>query len=81
MRVSTDRFNHTKADKTFTAESSDLERGWMNGVTLVSPRGTTASFFIIKTHYDAGHEDITHWELVCTTNPKVAGYKMLIWND
>lgn len=81
MRISTDKFNHDPNDKSFFTEASDLPHGWMDGITLVSPRGTTASFFLKETHYDATHEDITHWTFVCSTNPKVAGYKLVIFND
>lgn len=81
MRITTDKFIHNVKDKTFTAEASDLPHGWMDGITLVSPRKTTAAFFLKETHYDAGHEDITHWTLICSTNPKVVDYKMVIFND
>lgn len=81
MRISTDKFTHDPNDKTFCAEASDLEHGWMQGITLVSPRGTTASFFHQETHYDTSHEDITHWTFVCSSNPKAADYKLVIFND
>lgn len=81
MRVSVEQFTHDKAAKTFTAEASDLSPGWMSGVTLVHPkRLTTASFFIKETHWDEGHEDITHWTLT-SSNPRVAGYRVVILND
>lgn len=82
MRVSSDMFLHNKADKIFSVDSSDLGHGWMEGVTLVSPRNTTANFFLKETHRDGTPDnEITHWTLVCSTNPKVAGYKMVIFND
>ncbi len=81
MRISTDKFSHDPNKKEFYAEASDLENGWMNGITLVSPRGTTASFFLKETHYDATHEDITHWTFVCSSNPKAADYTVVIFND
>ncbi len=81
VRISTDKFSHNPTEKTFYAEASDLPHGWMDGITLVSPRGTTASFFLKETKYDASHEDITEWVFVCSTNPKVIDYTLVIFND
>lgn len=80
MRINTDKFLHNSQEKTFTAEASDLPVGWINGVTLVSPRKTTAAFFISKIILDAEGE-ITSWIFRCSTNPKVADYSMVIVND
>ncbi len=84
MRISTDKFSHNPTEKTFVSEASDLESGWINGITLVSPRGTTAAFFLSETIREPSeHEqgDITEWVFRCSTNPKVAGYKLVIFND
>ena len=80
MRVSTDLFTHDKLQKTFTIESSSLQHGWIDGITLISPRGNAASFFL-KERTDDKDGDVTHWTFTCSTNPKVAGYKMVIFND
>lgn len=80
MRITTDKFLHNVEEKTFTAEASDLPHGWIDGITLVSPRKTTAAFFLKEKHYDADL-DITHWTFICSTNPKVVDYKMIIFND
>lgn len=81
MRISTDKFQHNAKEKTFTAEASDLPHGWMDGVSLVSPRKTVANFFVREVVKDLGQEDIECWVLRCETNPKVADYKMVIYND
>lgn len=80
MRIPSSKFLHDKLQKTFTAEASSLSHGWIDGITLVSPRGTTAHFFLKERHDDA-EGDVTHWTFTCSTNPKCEGYRMVIFND
>lgn len=80
MRISVSKFIHNKVDKTFTAESSNLDHGWQDGVTLVTERGTTASFFMKEVHYD-DEGDIQYWTLRCDSNPKALDYTMVVFND
>jgi hypothetical protein len=80
-RISTDKFLHNKDEKTFTAEASDLPTGWINGVTLVSPRKTTAHFFLADTVRDPREGEIKAWIFKCSTNEKVKDYRMVIFND
>lgn len=84
MRINTEMFTHDKVGKTFTAEASDLPHGWMDGITLVSPRKTTAAFFLKEVVREVcEHEtgDIQEWVFTCSTNPRVADYKVIIFND
>jgi hypothetical protein len=82
VRINTEKFLHNSQEKSFTAEASDLPSGWINGVTLVSPRKTTAHFFLAEVIRDGTVDnEITSWVFRCSTNPKVADYRMVIFND
>lgn len=96
MQVSVCKFTHNSKQKSFTCELSDLGPHFTFdpiytdacdvGLVLVSDMGTTATFYLNDTYYDASNEDIQYWFLKPTTeeirkNPRLDGYTMTIFND
>ena len=89
--VSSKMFNYNAAAQVFTADASDLGRGFNLGqvyddacdvgFTIISAKtGKPAVFVETETHYDANDDDVAVWEFNCVT-PGLKNLKAMIYND
>lgn len=79
--LSTSEFNFDKKTRTLSAEASELTEHHSANLRVKSQyTNKVVHFVIVKTLYDASHEDVTGWEYKPLTELNNVD-KLIIWND